>query len=482
MKLITKKTNRYGRLHILEFNPQKENLLFLSVGYKHRERLSKIKHQWALDRGYELAASFNGAYFSMNKATSDTLGLDYRDHGFIHGYTSKDDTTMEAVWDGQTLTIGDYIDTDVVGSPTIHWAQSLSYSLVLDGKKDIRKRDGNYWGKHPRTLLGQRKDGTIVVVVTDGRPAGLTGSQSADLMLELGCYNAINCDGGGSSEMTFKGKIVNRLSGGYERKIAQAFQVYSKPSPKTPSKKCVCLDIGHGSDTWEKTGGKGIRLKDGSSWEEHDFNSKVGISLKKKLEKAGFEVYLSQQPNSTEIPLYKRVDDINGRNIDLVISLHANAGEVGAKGYEVWKWHGDTTKGGVFAAKWIKNAKEFVPDLINRGVKNCRPGERTNFYIVRKTTMPCILIEHFFFTDNAERKKCDTTKYVDKFTEISLKTACEYFGVPYTSQLSPTPVVETERDKAIKWAKTKGISDGKNLSNNITKEELIISLYKITNH
>jgi hypothetical protein len=72
--------------------------------------------------------------------------------------------------------------------------------LVRDGKR-IPVRDETL---HPRTAVGANRDGTVVwFVVVDGRQRGYSEGVStcelADLLLELGCDNAINLDGGGSS-------------------------------------------------------------------------------------------------------------------------------------------------------------------------------------------------------------------------------------------------------------------------------------------
>ena len=44
-------------------------------------------------------------------------------------------------------------------------------------------------------------------------------------MLELGCYNAVNLDGGGSSAMVYKNKLTNKPSDGSERKVGSVILV-----------------------------------------------------------------------------------------------------------------------------------------------------------------------------------------------------------------------------------------------------------------
>ena len=70
-------------------------------------------------------------------------------------------------------------------------------------------------GVNPRTCIGQRGDGAILMLVVDGRQAysfGLSYSDCADLLLEYGCVNAINMDGGSSTCMYMDGELINHPS------------------------------------------------------------------------------------------------------------------------------------------------------------------------------------------------------------------------------------------------------------------------------
>ncbi|MBQ7639765.1 MAG: phosphodiester glycosidase family protein [Bacteroidales bacterium] len=61
--------------------------------------------------------------------------------------------------------------------------------------------------RHPRTAFGIREDGTLVFLVADGRnakAAGLTMTELQQIMIWLGCVDAINLDGGGSSTMVVR--------------------------------------------------------------------------------------------------------------------------------------------------------------------------------------------------------------------------------------------------------------------------------------
>ena len=93
--------------------------------------------------------------------------------------------------------------------------------------------------RHPRTAIGQRADGKIVMLVVDGRrpgySAGMTHFELAQTMLRLGCVSASALDAGGSSTMAFDGRLLNRPSDGAERAIAESLLVmyYGVHAPDT---------------------------------------------------------------------------------------------------------------------------------------------------------------------------------------------------------------------------------------------------------
>ena len=101
--------------------------------------------------------------------------------------------------------------------------------LIVDGQKMITDGDGG-WGIGPRTAIGQKKDGTVIFLVIDGRQPGYSTGATLrdvqDVLYEEGCYIAANLDGGSSTTLYYNGKVVNKpadLLG--ERMIPTAFIV-----------------------------------------------------------------------------------------------------------------------------------------------------------------------------------------------------------------------------------------------------------------
>lgn len=129
--------------------------------------------------------------------------------------------------------------------------------LVAKGKVVARRCDASLCARHPRTGLGFTKKGQLLLVVVDGRrpgwSTGMTLKRFATEMKRLGAVNAMNLDGGGSSTMVVRGRIVNRPSDGSERSVSGAVLVHRRrdkgeavgePSPLDPLEALVPLRSG----------------------------------------------------------------------------------------------------------------------------------------------------------------------------------------------------------------------------------------------
>lgn len=72
---------------------------------------------------------------------------------------------------------------------------------------------GSIGGRNPRTAIGYTRSNHLIMLTADGREGssiGLTLTELANLMKELGCVNAMNLDGGGSTVMYVNGQVVNK--------------------------------------------------------------------------------------------------------------------------------------------------------------------------------------------------------------------------------------------------------------------------------
>jgi len=128
------------------------------------------------------------------------------------------------------------IDTAVAGS-----------AILLRNGQDVSAQspnEGDPLNPNPRTLVGLSNQGRFLyLTVIDGRvagySAGTTNAQSAQLMKAIGADDAINLDGGGSTELVSAQHggvpfIVNTPSGGAERLDAAAIGVHALKLPDLP--------------------------------------------------------------------------------------------------------------------------------------------------------------------------------------------------------------------------------------------------------
>ena len=151
-------------------------------------------------------------------------------------------------WALDNLTTGVRLDLKVTLTPVESaqaslWKQAASIigggpQLIKDGRVEITNAaekilpsfvsDG-----HPRTAIAKLKSGQILLVTVDGRQPGESIGMSltmlASLLLEFDATDAINLDGGGSTTMVIRDKIVNKPSDATgERPVSDAILVFSR--------------------------------------------------------------------------------------------------------------------------------------------------------------------------------------------------------------------------------------------------------------
>ncbi|MGN1315793.1 MAG: phosphodiester glycosidase family protein [Acutalibacteraceae bacterium] len=87
-------------------------------------------------------------------------------------------------------------------------------TLILNGEKVVEDSAG--WGLQPRTVIGQCKNGVVLMLVVDGRQVGYsigaTMEDCADILLQYGAVTAGACDGGSSSVIGYDGEVINKPS------------------------------------------------------------------------------------------------------------------------------------------------------------------------------------------------------------------------------------------------------------------------------
>jgi hypothetical protein len=139
-----------------------------------------------------------------------------------------------------------------VGLPGVMDSVGGTPVLVNEGAV-IDQCEGYVCQRHPRTGVGVTANGKVLLVTVDGRSSisvGMTVIQFARLMKRIGAVNAVNMDGGGSTTMVLKGRLVNHPSdSGGQRAVSSAVIVLKgqdadEPSPKgiLPAESTSTLD------------------------------------------------------------------------------------------------------------------------------------------------------------------------------------------------------------------------------------------------
>lgn len=188
----------------------------------------------------------------------------------------------------------------------------------------------------------------------------------------------------------------------------------------------VALDAGHSIID------QGNRSPDGSFY-EWEFTRDQASRVGKLLVAHGVEVVYTSQ-GEAEVSLQERCDIANRAGVDIFVSFHANAygsGWNNANGWEIY--HAPGAEGGKKLAQTIESFSKDL-GLRMRGVKEA------NFYVLNHTNAPAVLIESFFFTNQAELSKCNTPEFRQNFAIMYTKGILTYLGLPLagdTPQVDP---------------------------------------------
>lgn len=299
--------------------------------------------------------------------------------------------------------------------------------LVIDGKVNIdwgNKVSTQIQGKHIRTAVGFNDTDLIMYVSEDS----ITLETLATRMVDYGCKYAINCDGGGSSHLYSEGKIYKSSV----RTNPTWLLVYKKEEEQMAKKYKVCLDAGHGGTDPGATSGKLY---------EKDINLKVVKTMQECLEPY-VDIVLTRDTDKT-VSLEERVNIANKANVDLYFSVHCNSSiNTAAKGWECYI----VGKGGN-AEKLAKRVESHTFTDANLGLKN-RGIKTANFYVLKETDAPAVLVENAFISNTDDRTKILKSDFMLNCLAIGYsQSILEQLGVP-------TAVKAPEKNEDFEWALT----------------------------
>ncbi|MBO5638849.1 MAG: phosphodiester glycosidase family protein [Oscillospiraceae bacterium] len=138
------------------------------------------------------------------------------------------DSGASAAFDNNNVLHVGFFKKEEVAELGIRDCASFGPQLIVDGQPEY----GSYMesGINPRTAIGQRADGAVLMLCIDGRQLRSIGASFADIrdvMLDFGAVNACSLDGGSSTVMYYNGEYLNWPSSasGTSRYLPNAFLI-----------------------------------------------------------------------------------------------------------------------------------------------------------------------------------------------------------------------------------------------------------------
>ena len=133
--------------------------------------------------------------------------------------------------------------------------------------------------------------------------------------------------------------------------------------------------------------------------------------VKKYLSQLGYHVIMTRSSDDT-IPLEQRVSIANKADTDLYVSVHFNSARTpSAQGIEVFFCEKSTPR----RVNASRRAAELVLNrVIRRTLAVSRGVKKANFYVIRETVMPAILVEGGFISNPQERSLLKDPEYLEK--------------------------------------------------------------------
>ena len=161
----------------------------------------------------------------------------------------------------------------------------------------------------------------------------------------------------------------------------------------------IVLDAGHGPNTAGKRSPDGVLR-------EFMFNSVVATLTDRILSQQGYTVSMTHDLNR-DVPLYERVQKTSKEKATIFVSIHANAfgndwNEVA--GIETYIFP-TASKETLRLATLIQHTLISITNQKNRGIK------KADFYVLRATPMPAVLIECGFMTNRKDMALLENHSY-----------------------------------------------------------------------
>ena len=197
-------------------------------------------HVYENETGLNVVGGVNASWFNINTGEPSGYlvmnGVVHHDNSSRAFVAAFDDGSVNVFKEGTTLAQAEASQSEKQGtSVKVLEAVDALVAMVWDGKVVVSE-SGNS-GCYPRTCVGVKADGTVVLFQADGtmapRSVGYTAAEEAQMMVALGCVAAIQLDEGGSSTYISQREgerdltMRNTPAGGSERVVSGTILVVS---------------------------------------------------------------------------------------------------------------------------------------------------------------------------------------------------------------------------------------------------------------
>ncbi len=180
----------------------------------------------------------------------------------------------------------------------------------------------------------------------------------------------------------------------------------------------VIIDAGHGGTDAGKVAGKVL---------EKDINLEIAKRLEARLKTLGYRTVMirddDEMPNNKQDEMWLRQKRANATDGDIFVSIHQNSSNsASAKGFQVYYFK-KSEKSNALANAIYNSIKVNV----NQSTK-FEPIENSDYYVLRTTKMPAVLVECGFLSNEGERWLLTTADYQEKMAWGIAKGIEDYFN------------------------------------------------------
>lgn len=302
-----------------------------------------------------------------------------------------------------------------------------------------------------RTFIGSDDTYFYMGVTLQGMPI----SKLRTILYSWGLKDAINLDGGGSSHLGINDNGTARVKfvTGENRAVDNHVCVFVQKEVTKPMGKTIFLDPGHGGS--DPGAVSGVR-------KEAVDNLRLGLAVRDILVANGFSVIMSRTTDAN-VSLAERTTAANVANADLYVSLHRNSfSSSSANGVEIWVYTGDPRGAKPFANKVLER-------IVASGVQSNRGIKEGNYFVLRETKMPAMLIELGFISNATDNNLFDTKNYAQAVAQGII----DGMGIP-AAPAEPTDIV-TELTAEIDKLKTQLAAAQDEIAAKTTQNSLLVN-------